>query len=48
MLKTITGIPAGRNLFSEARGMMKQSRSKVANEIGSICAGILSETTKGA
>lgn len=42
-----TGTPAGRNRSREARGMMKQSRSKVAREIGSLRGGLFPETTRG-
>lgn len=44
---TRTGTPAGKNRSREARGMMKQSRSKVAREIGSPRGGLLPETTRG-
>ena len=42
-----TGTPAGRNRSSDARGMMKQSRSSVARDIGSPLGGLLPETMSG-
>lgn len=42
-----TGTPAGKNLSNDASGIMKQSRSKVAREIGSPRGGLLPDTTRG-
>lgn len=36
IIHKLTGTPAGRNLSRLRTGIMKQSRSSVANEIGSL------------
>ena len=46
-MELLTGTPAGRNLSRAARGMIKQSFSKVAKEIGSPRGGLFPETTRG-
>lgn len=45
--KNLTGTPAGRKRSRDASGMMKQSRSNVASDIGSPRGGLLPETTRG-